>query len=361
MLRQFYVDETGFTGEDLLAADQPVFAQATNDYSAAEADALIQATFGGVAASELKYSRLARNGRHYDKIAELVRLVAADPNRAGVWIAHKEFALVTLVVDWWMEPLAHRGGINLYKDGANLGMANMLFYGLQLWPEGFRRRLLMHFQRMFRARTPELFAEAQTFVANASRRATESQADVLRYFSVSFPLLGQKHVTGLPLRVLDIALPGLIYIGHVWNNRRSGPWETIHDQSSNMAKQQWLWDAYSSPDLDSARFENSGVSSQFPMNVRSTRFGKSEEERQLQICDVLAGASSAFMRLDENNPAEAAYKEKLQQAGIGRLAIGGLWPSPDVTPEQMGTKGWDGNLAIEWVSAQLAGRVRPPR
>lgn len=39
--------------------------------------------------------------------------------------------MLTLVVDWWMEPLAHRHGLNLYKDGANLGMANMLFYCLE--------------------------------------------------------------------------------------------------------------------------------------------------------------------------------------------------------------------------------------
>ena len=29
----YYVDETGFTGEDLLAEDQPIFVQATNDFS----------------------------------------------------------------------------------------------------------------------------------------------------------------------------------------------------------------------------------------------------------------------------------------------------------------------------------------
>ena len=44
-----------------------------------------------------------------------MRTIAADPSRAGVWIAHKEFALVTLIVDWWIEPLAYHTGFNLYK------------------------------------------------------------------------------------------------------------------------------------------------------------------------------------------------------------------------------------------------------
>ena len=34
----FYVDETGFTGEDLMEVNQPIFAQASHDFSAAETD-----------------------------------------------------------------------------------------------------------------------------------------------------------------------------------------------------------------------------------------------------------------------------------------------------------------------------------
>ena len=151
-MRTYYVDETGFTGEDLLSEDQPIFTQATNDFSNDEVNYFIQFTFSGVGSAELKYNRLARNGRHHDKIIKLVRILAVDPLRVGAWVAHKEYALMTLIVDWWMEPLAHMGGLNLYKDGANHGMANMLFYCLEgFWSAAFRRKLLLYFQRMFRS------------------------------------------------------------------------------------------------------------------------------------------------------------------------------------------------------------------
>jgi hypothetical protein len=130
-LRTYYVDETGFTGEDLLAEDQPIFVQATNDFSDEEAQQLIASIFGGIGSPELKYNRLARNGRYHERIIELVRVLAGDPLRAGAWVAHKEYALMTLVVDWWMEPLAYKFGMNLYKDGANHGMANMLYSCLE--------------------------------------------------------------------------------------------------------------------------------------------------------------------------------------------------------------------------------------
>jgi hypothetical protein len=97
-VRTCYVDETGFTGEDLLAEDQPIFVQATNNFTSDETDALIASCFGGIGSAELKYNRLAR-GRHHDRIIAFIRALADDPLRVGAWVAHKEYALMTLVVD----------------------------------------------------------------------------------------------------------------------------------------------------------------------------------------------------------------------------------------------------------------------
>jgi len=45
----------------------------------------------------------------------------------------------------------------------------------------------------------------------------------MRNFSLSFMLLGFEHVTGMPERALDIALTGLVQLGHAWNEPHSGP------------------------------------------------------------------------------------------------------------------------------------------
>lgn len=351
----FYVDESGFTGEDLLAATQPVFAHATTDFAPDDARWIVESVFKGVNAKELKYAQLRKNAGHRQRILELVRTVAADPGRAAIWIAHKEYALLTLIVDWWMEPLAQKHGLNLYEDGANLGMANMLFYCLEgFWSREFRRDLLLRFQHMIRTRTPKAFSQCEEFVRRAAEKADSNRKDVLRYFGPSFVLLGRQHVRGLPDRVLDIALPGLIFLGHIWRGRHDGPWEVVHDQSSNMAKQKWLWDALSSPELATATFDNPGGAQHFPMNVISTRFAASESERQLQICDVLAGATVAFLRNRVRAEGDQRYFEQLAMAGIENLIVGGLWPSTEVTPEGLGMRGWDGNRAIEWISEQMA-------
>lgn len=353
-MRTYYIDETGFTGEDLLNEDQPVFVQASNDFNDEEADRLIGSCFAGIGGTELKYSRLARNGRHHDQIAAFIRTLASDPLRVSAWVAHKEYALMTLVVDWWMEPLAYQHGMNLYKDGANHGMANMLYSCLEgFWSPTFRRQLLLHFQRMFRARTAERFEECRAFVEKAKQRVDGDREEVLRYFWPSFIFLGFDHVVGVPERVLDIALTGLVQLGHTWNGRHNGPWSVVHDQSSNMTKQKWIWDAYSTATMPVARFENPGITAQFPMNVALTSFGDSVQVKQLQICDILAGACSSFLRFDRNDARNVAYRERLQEAGIETLILGGLWPSTDVTPESLGRKGWDGNIALDWLTKQM--------
>ena len=353
-MRTFYVDESGYTGEDLLNADQPVFAQGTNDFTTGEANKIIASTFSGIAAAELKYSRLAKSRRNQDRIVELIRIIAGDPTRAAFWISHKEFAMMTFIVDWWLEPFAYQRGLNLYKDGGNLAMTNMLYSCLPgFWSAGFRHRLLLLFQRMMRARTRDIYIECESFVHRAISKATGEQIELIRYFWLSFEALGHQHILELPNRVLDLALPGLVFIGHTWRSRHGEDLELVHDQSTNMAKRKWLWDALSSPSIAEATFAHRGGTHAFPMNVGRTRFADSTQEKQLQICDILAGAASAFVRGYHKRGDEAAYHDKLIEAGIERLHIGGLWPSTDVTAEQLGTKGLDPNQAIEWVSEQL--------
>lgn len=353
----FYVDETGFTGEDLMAEDQPVFAQASVDLDVDEARRLIGDLFKEVKATELKHSGMARKSAGQDRIVEMVKVLSADPNRAATWVAHKEYAALTFVVEWWIEPLAYRSGINLYQDGGNQALANMLFICLQgFWDRRFRRKVLLAFQKMFRARTKERYDECSKLVRDTYDESflDQRKSSVLHYLAEPFDGLGFAHVEDLPPRVFDLALPGLARLGHCWRSRHEGPWEVVHDRSSNMAKQKWLWDALSATDLGPAQFDGPHGGATYPMNVVQTRFADSDAEPQIQICDLLAGATSAALRLEQGD----RYRDHLWEAGIVDLIADSVWPSDAVTPDALGRAGWDGNKALEWMTAELA-RKRP--
>lgn len=239
-------------------------------------------------------------------------------------------------------------------------MANMLYFCLEgFWGNIFRRKLLVHFQQMFRTRSREKFDSCEKLIRKKMGETSDLQSETLRYLWPSFNLLGISHVHGLPSRALDIALPGLIFISHQWKHRHPCNWDVVHDQSSNMAKQQWLWDALTSPNLPEAHFPNPSGTATYPLNINSIAFADSTTEQQLQICDLLAGATSFHFRYQQHSGKEGEYSDKLFKAGIQTLVMGGMWPSTDVTPEALGMKGWDGNVAIEWLGKNI--RPHPPR
>lgn len=348
----FYVDETGFTGEDLLEVNQPIFVQATHDFSEAETKDVIRSIFKDVKATELRHKALSRRPAHQDRVVELVKHAIKNPNRVATWVAHKEYAAVTMVVEWWVEPLAHVNGINMHKDGGVHALSNVLFICLEgFWDAKFRRKVLLAFQKMFRARTKERFNECRELIQKTKANAwgDEKRTKVIDFLWPTFDAFGFGYLATLPPHVLDLALPGLVGLTHCWRAKNEGPWEVVHDSSSNMARQQWLWDKLSGPDIDKAEFPGPHGAGIFPLNVTKTTFADSATEKQIQLCDILAGATAAAVRLPEDDE----YRKKLWDAGIIDLVVGSIWPSADVTPKDLGKEGIDGNELIEWLSRQM--------
>jgi hypothetical protein len=75
----YYVDETGFTGEDLMQSEQPIFVQASNNYTDEEAIYLIRDTFGNDFDRELKHTKLVRKQQSQDRIVSLVKILVSQP------------------------------------------------------------------------------------------------------------------------------------------------------------------------------------------------------------------------------------------------------------------------------------------
>ena len=54
------------------------------------------------------------------EVIEFVRRV--PKNKIAFVGVHKEFVLLAFLIDFWLEPLAHRDGVNLYERGANIAL-----------------------------------------------------------------------------------------------------------------------------------------------------------------------------------------------------------------------------------------------
>jgi hypothetical protein len=123
--RTIFLDECGYTGEDLADLDQPVFVVGSHDLSEDEAGVLKQTYFAGVKADELKHSSLQRRAGHQAAVIEFLSHVLPT-DRARLSMAHKQYALVPKIVDLLIEPVMYRDGIDLYDRGGNEALSNVL-------------------------------------------------------------------------------------------------------------------------------------------------------------------------------------------------------------------------------------------
>lgn len=351
----FFMDESGFTGEDLMAGGQPIFAHTSTVLSDERCQELYKEFFAGTQARELKHKVLTRRAGGRDRVVRLIEAIHQHDREAFTcWLVHKEFILLTYLIDLWVEPAAHLDGVDLYKDGANLAMSNMTYYCLHAFEgEAFLRGHLLRFQKMMMKRTPAAYREFWRHIYADYERADRHTKDILVYFIYGERRLGFSHLQRLPKRAIDPGMPGAVFTCAHWRRQTDLPLGLIHDKSSRMAQDKELWDMITSPDIEKMTLGIPGWEMKFPLNVRQTEFADSKDHLQLQFCDLLAGASAAWARRFTGPDHDREYHERLDAAGIENFKIGAIWPELEVSPDALGRRGWSGEFT-DAVAGQLA-------
>jgi hypothetical protein len=366
MALEIFIDESGYTGENQLDPAQPIFVLSSINLGDEITADLLAKHFTGIQAKELKHSRLAKRPNGQQRILGFIQNVssmnaATDLPVATAFTAHKKFQLLTLVVDLWVEPALHEDGIDMHEGGANLGFSNMAFWVLNLAPQFFDE-LLRLFQAMMRERTRYTYETFWKFVYRAFDDPSEISpdpqiqkmiSDVMVYSIGGQRSLGPRHLLRLPEHALDVAFSIVGVTAHHWDERARQPLRFTLDESKYFAESKWIWEALTRSDLPEATFQASGDTRiHFPLNVEATRTANSQQVRQLQFADIVAGAMAEFCASRIDPALRSAYTDALVDAGILTLAIGGIWPSTDVTPEGMGTSGMSGEH-LDYMQAQL--------
>jgi hypothetical protein len=350
----FFMDESGFTGEDLLSADQPVFAHASTTASADLCRELYIEFFRGTQAPELKHSKLAGRPRGRDRIVKFLKTLHDDHRDLFTcYIIHKEFCLLTFLVDRWVEWAMYLDGYDLYRDGGALAFSNLSFFSLRTFQsDDFLRRHLVRFQNMMRQRTLLAYQDFWGAMYADYRRVDPRTQEILSMFLFSERRLGYPHLLRAPPRSIDVAIPSAVQSCVHWRRGHKRPLVLIHDRSSYLAKDQDLWDLITSPNVDEMVVGIPGRDMELPLNVRRTVFEESKDHLQLQFCDLLAGAMAHFGGSVIAEAATDDYRKRLEDLGIEKFLIGSIWPELKVTPEELGTRGASGEF-VERLTEQL--------
>ena len=155
----FHIDESGYTGFDLLNVEQRFQGAAAVSIGDDEASRLIREHFPKLQAPELKYHALARRPGYRQPLIELQRAVLSQ-HMCVTYVCDKRFLLILMFLDYAVEPFYYERGHDFYKDGQNYTLASLLYivgptlFGkvhsmICLWPSSGRSRkgLCRHWMR----------------------------------------------------------------------------------------------------------------------------------------------------------------------------------------------------------------------
>lgn len=334
-----FADECGYTGPDLLDIAQPVFVIATLKMDETEAAERKRQFFAGDRGAELKHARLARRGRGQTQILRFMRWLDKRRDLVRIAYMHKEFGLVAKMVDWIIEPSYRRHGHDLYADGLNISLANLTYMVLRTVERGaFLRRLLTTFQQLVRQPTP---THLQDYVdVLLSRDEPECVEQVLQIHRGAIADLGVYLLQLLQPACLDVAWAFSYSIMADWSTRCAAPFRVIMDMSTEFAEEKELWDAVVTPGAEPKIVGRDRRVMRFPIGVSETTLASSQDWSGLQLADVLAGAVARAGRcalpwVAEND----RFARDLFEIVGTWTASASIWPSPDVTPEDLGTIG----------------------
>ena len=348
-------DESGNTGTDLLNVEQPIFVLASCDFSVEEAESLLSQIKSAQVLNELKFTKIKKTTRGKRRILDFLSDVRITKDRAKVFYFHKRYLAVTKIVDLLVENLAYRDGIDLYKDGLNIAISNMHYYCI---PAFFGESLFDQFLDAF----IKMFQEPKdTTISYFYKTVYElfAQCSNQEYKQLLAPIIASSEIIDDVLQsndktALDPAITAFFTLSSVWGEQYGEAFKILHDQSKPLASQketlERLMDVngpYQKVGYDRRTFE-------FPLRSDRIELGDSKTDPRLQVADLISGSCFHWARGKADIKYQDEFWLQLDRLDMTKLAIGVIWPSPEVTPEGMGTHIGGGNNAVDAVSRYMA-------
>ncbi|CAD1792258.1 DUF3800 domain-containing protein [Xanthomonas arboricola pv. pruni] len=283
----FRIDESGYTGHDLLNPEQRFQGATAIAIDDDEAKRLIREHFPKLQADELKYRALARRPANRPRLMALQRDVLTH-HRCVTYVCDKRYLLLLMFMDYAVEPFYYERGMDFYEDGQNYSLASLLHVtGPTLLGAGALDRLLASFQRAVKEKSSEALADLVT-AARASRWQELPEA------------LGPLAQFAAPECLQAIATPGVttdaafVVLQSLVSRMEAiadGPYRVEHDQSKNLLTYHDLLERYIRHE-DVITFRQSEIASiTFPLKLQSVTQVDSKSSPAVQLADVMIGAA----------------------------------------------------------------------
>jgi len=283
----FRIDESGYTGFDLLNPEQRFQGATAIAISDEDAQRLIREHFPKLQAAELKYRSLARRPGNHPRLLALQRDLLTN-YKCVTYVCDKRYLLLLMFMDYAVEPFYYERGMNFYEDGQNYALASLLYYAgpTLLGREAFDK-LLAAFQHAVKNKSL------------AALGALISAARKTRWHELP-EALGPLAVDACPECLSAIATPGvstdaaLVVLQSLISRMEvmmDGPYRVEHDQSKNLLTYNTLLQRYIDHGQQIEFHQSEIASIKFPLKLTSVTQVDSKDSPAVQLADVMIGAA----------------------------------------------------------------------
>ena len=344
-----YMDESGYTGFDLLNKEQPFQATSAVQLSEDTAKKIIHNYFPSQNAAELKHKKLSKYKSNWNSLIQLQKEIIKNHNGFS-FVCDKKYLLILRFLDDCVEPFYYNGGVDFYENGQNYALASLLYYaGSTLWGEKEFYNLLYFYQR---ASKTKLDLNIEVLVDHAktlfSRREMPEVLGPIanRHRTCIEELKANEHSTDITY----ILVFGLV--SHL-EKYIKGPYKVLHDTSKALTNYNRSFEQLIKIKEDVTFKKTQITSVTFPLNLKSVSQIDSKSSFGVQIADILVGAIVEHANTLKNPEKKNDYNQELITL-YGDNDIIYMLPSIDFDEHKEFRKGNKAEEFIQFISKNIS-------
>jgi len=342
-----FIDESGYTGADLLNQDQPFQAASALYISEPEARSLIEKHFPKIKSDELKYRDLARRKSNWNALLALQSDLLMNYECIS-YICDKRFLLILHFLDYAVEPFYYEQGINLYENGGNYSLASLLYYSADTLLKGDNfREILYLFQHAMKSKTEaSMVSLIEKVKASPWQEMPEAFGPLAHKSHSCIEAILQKETSTDGAYVVLLSL--ISRLEAVLNQS----YEIIHDRSKNLDQYDITLNKMINHS-DEVSFKETKITTlNFPLKLNSVSQVDSKDSLGVQLADILVGGiidsskSVTGKKINDYNKCIADLYEDNQLIH--------LLPSIDFEEQKRFRKGTQGSEVIDYFSRHFS-------
>lgn len=278
------MDESGFTGYDLLNVHQPFQGAAAVQIDEEVAVALIQKYFPKTKLAELKHQILSRRHSNWKPLLDIQEAVLRD-FPIYTYICDKRFLLILTFLDYCVDPAYYEQGIDFYEDGRNYALASLIYYAApHFWGKDSFRDVLNLFQVALRSKSDvAIEALIQKAISLRGRKLSEY---LLPLGARNAACIWEIKTSPLDTDVAYIVILSLI--SHI-EKFVDEPYEVVHDRADNLRRYERILSQLPGATCTKSFRQTSITTLRFPLRMSAVSQVDSQDSRGVQIADLLVG------------------------------------------------------------------------